>query len=249
MNYRTKQFACLFAVGVLLAGLAPARADFIIDDFSAPAVLVVPVIALLNPDPTIVQTPGAAILGGERDILLDVIGTPTPGSFIGEIGAGEFRFYGASPGTAATIQYDGSDADILGPPAVLVNSKGLGGVDLTAHGDRFALDFLSLDGGGSQFTEIWITVYSPGPTADLLVELIPDSAVPSTYTSPPFASWIVTADPANVTAIEFSLNPIGIADVDFKLDTISIVPEPSTMVLCALGLACSMGYVCRRRRK
>lgn len=248
MNYRAKLLTCLFAVCPILAGLVPARAEFIIDDFSAPAAVQVPVIALLNPDPTLIENVDAGILGGERDLLLDVIGAPKFSSFIGETGAGSFVYRGGSPGTAATLQYDGVDADVVGPPAALVNSHGLGGIDLTVYGDRFALDFLSLDGGNSQFTEIWITVFSPGGVSDLLVDLIPDSAVPFTYTSAPFLGWVVNADPTNVTALDFGLNPIGIADVDFELDKISIVPEPSAIVLCGMGLVCLLGCAWRRRK-
>lgn len=244
MNQPARQFECLLALGLVFAGAISARAEYIIDDFRAPANTVVRVITFVNPDRSVVETPDAGILGGERDVLLDVIGTPGLTSFIGEIGDGSFVFGGASPGTAATIQYDGVDAD---PADALANASGLGPVDLTVHGDRFSLDFLSLDGGGSQFTEIWMTVYSGG-ASDLLVDLIPDNAGPSTYTSPPFADWVATADPANVTALEFSMNPIGINDVDFELDTIRIVPEPSTLALCVLGLACTLACVWRRRK-
>lgn len=244
MSCYAKHVGCLLAVCLVLSGLVPARAEYIIDNFSAPVAVVVPVIALLDADPTIVETPDPGILGGERDILLDVIGTPGLSSFIGEIGDGSFIYGGSSPGTAASIQYDGLDVD---PPGELVNSGGLGGMDLTLYGDRFALDFLRIDGGDSQFTEIWITVYS-GIYSDLLVELIPDSPGPSTYTSPPLAAWVTNADPTNVTAIEFGLNSIGIADVDFELDAIRVVPEPSTLVLCGLGLVCLLAYA-RRRRK
>ncbi len=245
MNQLARQFGCLLALGLVFAASTSARAEYIIDDFSAPVDTVVRVIAWAHPDLSVVETPDAGILGGERDILLDVIGTPGFSSFIGEIGAGSFISGCTSPGTAATIQYDGVDAD---PADALTNSEGLGPVDLTVHGDRFALDFLSLDGGGSQFTEIWITVFSPGGFSDLLVDLIPDSAGPSTYVSPAFGDWVTNADPTNVAAVEFSMNPIGIDDVDFELDTISIVPEPSTLALCVLGLACALGCVWRRRK-
>ncbi|MHC4179047.1 MAG: hypothetical protein ACYSWU_16155, partial [Planctomycetota bacterium] len=111
MSCLRKQIGCIVAACLIVCGLAPARADFIIDDFDAPnlANLEILVIDFLDPDPTIVQTPDVGILGGERDILLDVIGTPTPTSFVGEIGDGSFVFGGSSPGTAATIQYDGDD--------------------------------------------------------------------------------------------------------------------------------------------
>jgi hypothetical protein len=246
MNYFTKPLTCLLVLCLTLLGVVPASAEFIIDDFSAPADAEVRVIRFLHPDPSLVKTADAGILGGERDVLLDVVGVPRPISFVGEIGGGTFVFGGASPGTVATIQYDGLDADIVGPPAALVNANGLGGIDLTAYGDRFALSFLSIDGGGAQTTGIEMRVYSPGGAWSAGVGLIPDSGGPFTYTSTPFAAWVL--DPTNVSAIEFRLNAFGAADVDFELDKISIVPEPSAMALCAAGLGCLLACAWRRRK-
>jgi hypothetical protein len=248
MDHLTKPLTCIVVLCLMLLGVVPASAEFIIDDFSAPANPAIRVISLLDPDPSLVKTTDAGILGGERDVLLDVAGVPRATTFIGEIGGGTFVFGGASPGTAATIQYDGPDADVVGPPAALVNADGLGGIDLTAYGDRFALSFLGIDGGGAQTTGISITVHSPGGTSSTLVDTIPDSAGPSVYTSLPFASWVLAADPTNVSAVEFRLNWAGVADVDFELDKISIVPEPSAIALCAAGLACLLAYVWRRRK-
>ena len=161
----------------LFAFSLSARADFIVDDFSAPDPRIVPVVILLDPDPTLVETPDPGIGGGERDILVDVLGTPTPSSFIGEIGNGSFLFGSSSPGTTATIQYDGVDVDILGPPAQLVNSEGLGGVDLTFGNTLFGvgLDFLSLDGVPLQTTSVEIEVHSSTSTSTF-VGAIPDAA-------------------------------------------------------------------------
>ena len=248
MNHFTKPLTCLLVLYLMLFGVAPASAEFIIDDFSAPVPPAVRVISLLDLDPSLVKTADLGILGGERDVLLDVVGVPRWTSFVGEIGAGTFVFGGSSPGTAATIQYDGPDADIVGPPAALINAQALGGVDLTVYGDKFALRFLGIDGGDAQVTGISITVHSPGGFSSTLLDVIPDSAGPSTYTSLPFAAWVITADPTNVSAIEFGLNPFGAADVDFELDKISIVPEPSAMALCAAGLACLLACAWRRRR-
>lgn len=249
MNYRTKQFACLFAVCLILFGWVPARAEYIIDDFSAPDPAIVKGITLLgDPDPSVVETPepplpGTPILGGERDMLLNVIGVARPTSFVGEIGSGSFVFGGSSPGTAATIQYDGDDP---GDPPPLFNSEDLGGVDLTVHGDTFALEFLSIDGGQSQWTKIEIEVHSSTSTA-LFTGTIDDSAGPTTYPAP-FAAFSNLGVFSDVTSIEFRINPSGAQDVDFELDTISIVPEPSAMALSALGLACLLGFAWRRRK-
>ena len=246
MNHLTKRFTCLSAVCVILAGLAPARAEYIIDDFSEPGKVEVRVISWKHLDPTLVETPDPGVLGEERDILLDVIGVSRLTSFVGEIGDGTFLFNSSSPGTAATIQYDGDDDDPDGPPAALTNFEGLGGLDLTVYGPAFELEFLSIDGGQSQSSEIEIEVHSSTSTA-LFTGTIDDSAGPTTYPVP-FAAFSDLGVFNDVTSIEFRINPGGAQDVDFELDTISIVPEPSAMALSALGLACLLGFAWRRRK-
>jgi hypothetical protein len=242
MNHFTKPLTCFLVLCLMLFGVVPARAEFIIDDFSAPDNAVVRVINLLHADPSLVKTADPGILGGERDVLLDVMGVARQTSFVGEIGAGTFVFGGSSPGTAATMQYDGLDAD--GLPAALVNAQGLGGVDLTPYGNRFALSFLGIDGGGAQTTGILITVHAAGGGSESIWQWIADSAGPSTFTSGAFPHWALS----NVSAIEFRINSLGAADVDFELDKISIVPEPSAMALCAAGLACLLACAWRRRK-
>jgi len=253
MNHLTKRVACLLAVCLIFCVSVPARAEYIIDDFGAPdaANLEVRVIRWNDPDPSLVQTPSppmpdTPILGGERDILLDVIGVSRLTSFVGGIGDGTFLFNSSSPGTAATIQYDGDDDDPDGPPAALTNFEGLGGLDLTLYGPAFELEFLSIDGGQAQSSDIEIEVHSSTSTA-LFLGTIDDSAGPTTYPAP-FAAFSNLGVFSDVTSIEFRINPGGAHDVDFELDTISIVPEPSAMALSALGLACLLGFAWRRRK-
>ena len=96
-------------------------------------------------------TSGGDILGGEREMLMEVVGSPTIFSGSGEVGlpAGTLQFgtFGEAP-VKITLQYDGSDAgdsESLG----LVDAMGLADVDLTDGGSNWALamDFVSLDAG------------------------------------------------------------------------------------------------------
>lgn len=72
--------------------------------------LIVPVIDLNDPNPTLVETSDPGILGTQRDILLEVLGVSRLSSFVAEIGEESFIYGGWSPAKAATIQSDGPGA-------------------------------------------------------------------------------------------------------------------------------------------
>lgn len=221
-------------VGVLaIAAAAPAGADLIVDDFGEVA-LATQVISLLNADPTLASVADPGILGGERDLLLDVMGAAGPVSYSGSVGQGTLAFNSSQPGTAATLQYDGIDADIFGPPAALVNSEGLAGYDFTASGSGLYLDFLSIDGGQAQTTGVQIEVHN-GAATSVFAGTIADAGAPFRYTVP-FAAFSDPTVFTNVTSLTLQINPSGATDVDFVLDQVG-VPEPGTLAFLGLGLA------------
>jgi len=215
-----------------------------LDDFADPTPQAVVVIDAIHPNPTLIETPSFSVLGGERDVLLTVSGTVSPVSFSGTIGDGQFLFGSATglSATAATIQYDGADTDVWGPPASLVNSERLGNVDLTAMGSGFVLDFQSIDGGNRSDTDIEIEVHSNALSA-AFAGVIPDSAVPFTY-AVDFASFVGDDVFTAATSITVRLNPNGVPDVDFVLSRID-VPEPVAAALLAIGAV----VLLRRRRR
>ncbi len=232
------------ALGVIISVVlvSAVHGAVVIDDFSDPGSSVVVAIGLTSPDPTLVKSTGAGILGGERDVLLDVAGAADLDSFIGTIGAGKLSFNSNSPGTVLTLQYDGMDSDIVGPPAGLVNAEGLGGVDLLAMGSYLYLNFGRIDGGGPQTTGLSIVV-SDGMNTSVYSGLIPDSAVPMTYQAL-FSAFSNPSVLSAATSIELVLNPQAVEDVDFVLTEIG-VPEPATLGLLGLG---SLILIGRRRR-
>ncbi len=244
MSRFAKQCALVVVGCLMLVGTSAVHAEFIIDDFAAPGAATVPVIGLLDASPYHLETGSAAILGGERDLLLEVMGTPSPSSFIGEIGGGSLKFSSSSPGTMLALQYDGVDTDTAGPPAALVNAQGLGGVDLTAMGSAISLMFGEVDGGSSQTTDISIEVRSSTGTSTL-AGTIADSAGATKYMAP-FASFSDPSVFADVTAVEVLINAGGAKNVDLTLDAI-VVPEPSALLLLASGLIALLGYAWRRR--
>lgn len=254
--------AIFCALAVLLPGSSGLGA-LVIDDFAAPEPVRVPIIAWVDPDPTLIETGDPGILGGERDLLLDVIGTAAPSSLIGEVGGGRLRFGGLCPGTTATLQYDGVDCDepgnpdpLAGWPAALICSEQLGGMDLTAYGHSFGLELAYIDGGLRQVTDLEVEVHSAYGGGLLAVE-IPDSAVPL-EAHLPFSRFRDLADPGlpadpdvftAATSIQYRFNPGGDEDVDFELDQLIVAtPEPSTLVMWSIGLlTLALGHCCRRR--
>lgn len=226
---------------IVLFMVSAARGNLIIDGFSAPATQEACLISLLDLDPTVMETTDAGIIGGERDVCIDVVGTPSLVSFTGAIGAGEFIFNSGMPGTAAILQYDGVDTDTAGPPSELVHSEDLGGIDMASLGSFIYLDFLSIEGGLSQTTDIEIEVHNDLEVATY-TGLIPDSAVALSY-EVNFTDFSNPSVFSNVTSIEMRINPAGAAHVDFVLDEIG-VPEPATIALLGLG---SLGLLGRRR--
>jgi hypothetical protein len=147
-----------------------------------------------------------------------------------------YLFGSAGAGASATLQYDGVDADILGPPAQLVNAEGLGGIDLIAATNTgFLFEFLSVDGGAATTLGLDMAATSTTGSASFSGG-IPESAGPSSFFVP-FASFntVGTFSFAELTSLEVTFNPTAVHDVDFELDAIRVVPEPLSVLFLLFG--------------
>jgi hypothetical protein len=238
----------LLACVIIAAVSSASAATVLIDDFSQPNPAAFYVVSALNPDPFLHKTTGAGILGGQRDLLIDVQGTPGLTTAVGSIGGGNFDFGSAGPVTAF-LQYDGTDLDVVGPPAALTDGGALG-ADLTGGGtnNQLRFSFTSVDGGIIvNPLSVAVNLSGPGGTASF-TGTIPESVSPQAY-SIPFASFATTGSFSfgTVSSLLIALNPVPAAsNVDFQLTRIETVPEPGTLVLCALGL---VGLFAWRRRR
>jgi len=209
----------------VVEGQVLASQALVVDDFSSTQQEWV--IAAANPDPTHLEASGS-MLGGERDLLVDVLGQPQLISSNGSVGddGGDtvLLFASSAPGTLVTLQYDGADADTAGPPAALVNSEGLS-ADLTANGGagfRFDFDFLQI-GGGVDEIEAEIRLTSAGGGTATYNGSISENLGEFDYLVP-YAAFTTAGGFtfADVTSIEIDLNTTGVEAVDYQLDNITI---------------------------
>ncbi len=242
------------AMGLQLGGQIGNAAPIVIDDFSTPDPAPFFLVGFTHLNDLLVEQPGLSeAVGGERDILIEVLGTLNIQSAQLLTGTDRSLFSqgvmqvatAREPATTVTLQYDGTDDD----GNALLNSRLLN-LDLTDGGtnDRLEIEFLTVDAPASLGLDFVITLTSPGGTA-VLAELIPESGLPAVHVSP-FAAF--AADPgfsfSDVDSMEFSFNGSGVADVDFVIDRIRAVPEPSTLTLILAGLG-GLGACIWRRNK
>ncbi len=190
-------------------------------------------------------------LGGERDTLVQVLGTPTPQSAQFLLGVDAVSFpsgvfhvaTAGSPATVATLQYDGDDVD----GDTLTNAQLL---DIALpNGGAFEIDFVTIDSPGSPAgLKVDIQLTSIGGGTASFSDFAPETAVASTF-SAPFASFLKSPefDPAHVSSVSFVFNQAALADADFTIDNLRAVPEPGTFGLATLAILAAVSW--RRRRQ
>ena len=242
-------FVPVVVVTSVLAFAASAPA-IVIDDFTNPNLPDTYIIwpGVYDPDPYVIQSTVAGVVGGERDFLIDVADPAVPLGATGVIGTGSYSFASGRNGAMAVLQYDGEDVD---PAQSLVNSTGLD-EDLTDGGDSTGIRFYfaSIDGAAEPALDIsiYLTSSGGGGSDATLSDLIPESPAGATEYFVSFADFTTSTgfQFEQVTSIEVTFNSRMIYDVDFELDLIETdVPEPTTLALLPIGLlACS-----RRRRR
>ncbi len=202
-----------------------------IDNFSDPTPATVFFINALNPDPFFRQDAGAGIIGGQRDLLVDVLGPANPISangFVGTIAVnnGVFNLGTATngPGSQVTMQYDGLDVD----SAALNNAMGLTS-DLTANGNNgIRLDFHFLQVGTGTTMDLQIGATGPGGSASFSGLITQNPGGFSVFV--PFSSFSTagTFSFADVSSLTFKFNTAGVQDVDFEIDQIVAAQQRNT---------------------
>jgi len=222
-----------------------------------------------------VNTGGTDILGGNRDIGVNVLTTGEEGADGASVRVSSNKLtFSADAGVTAQgiIQWDGADANTAigtDPDNYLnVDIDGLGGIDITEGGVNtvFQLETFFSDLGFTFTVQIW-DMTGASVTAFLASSEV-DSTTPvtsflglNTWSSCNDAGTIsltcldssnlITTDGVDLTqvgAIEFVISPFGSqAAIDLKLGSITAVPEPSTIALLGLGLFAA-GFTARKKQ-
>ncbi len=276
MSYRHIALRCvlIFAVAWLLTVVVPTvfAGTIVIDDFESPRPEGEVHFLPKSTDPTtslLVKHTDTDdhILGGERDMLIKVLGPSGPLSAAAIIGqepevhkAGVLQIAtcGKSP-TEVRLQYNGTDDPDWGDPILekLNSAKSLS-VDLTDGGtnDRFVLRFISSDGvhpkglkigvqvTGTDQHEAAVTLKYWGYVADSKRKF----EIKFTEFEPQGSAVF-----GNVNSLMFLFNTdaagLSMPNVDFVIDGIDVVPEPSVLVLLGCMVVGFAVYGYRRRRR
>jgi len=260
----------LFASAVFVLALPVRGESLVIDDFESPSPA--EVFALAGPGPVLpsemlMQHNVSGVLGGQRDVLVEVLSGPQSISVAGlvgydadfEVGNIQLAAFG-NPGTRLSLQYDGADGAI-NPDTTdgLQNARAMN-VDLTGGGTStgLLLRFLSVDPAQIEGLPVSIVATSPNNTlgGQLVYEgFVPESAGGMDHVIP-FADFSVEAAPGDpipsfsqIDSLTFVFNGEGVPNVDYRLDLIKAVPEPPALIALWAG-ACALAFFgwCRRKR-
>ena len=214
----------------------------LVDNFSDPNPASFYFISAFNTNPTLLvlpttppDPPSAGILGGYRDVLVQVLGTASANSAAGYVGTngalGTFDLATATsaPGTEVTLQYSGSNTDTLSG-GNLTNAMALDAdLDQRRHEPgfearlRFPPAAYVLDGRRN--------LSPPRPATKSSPAIFRPMSAPAAFSYfAPFSSFVPTSgtpDLTHVTSVKIVMNSAGTPDVDLELNSIEAAPQLS----------------------
>jgi len=214
-----------------------------------------------------------SIIGGYRDMLVEVISTTTTAATYASssmtVDNGTLSFNNDTGVTGrGTLQWDGQDNS-----SDLDTAVGLGGIDFLSLGDSFAFDVLSADAGfdfsiglydgqgnsvvfdlaaneGAHPASIAFSFFSNAHSTGLCNAgsgfTTPDGDVINSIVC---GGTIGEFDITDINAMEVVFNTNdGVVDIDLSITSITAVPEPSSLALIGLGLMAT-GFASKRKSK
>ena len=180
-----------------------------------------------------------AILGGERDLYVDLVADPFLNDSEIKVAGGVLSFNNGSGTTATgTVTWDGIDGSNV------VDTDGLGGYDLTDAGinSGFVFDVIASDAGFDFQIKLW-DMADNLTVADFVSTGIAGKRTIS-FDDAVFAGFDFT----DLGAMQLVIDQDGTStSIDLTLDGVATVSEPGTIALFGLGLA-GLGLVRRRRQ-
>ncbi len=229
-----------------------------IDDFSQPTTAQFFLVPPGNNSSTELSQVSSGAIGGQRDLLLHVVGQAAINSATGLVGhdasfpapmnALQVGTNGIAP-TVVTLQYSGLNNQ--NTSASLVNTHalgGTGGMDITGAGsnDRFRLLFFSSDAQPTTGLDVAITVTGSGGSSTATSTI--QNSTASFNLDVPFAQFIGNAALNHVDSISVTFNGAKLTpNIDFEIGGIIAVPEPASCLTIAIG-GVLIGAASLRRR-
>ncbi len=189
----------------------------VVDSFADPDPADIWAISSFSPNPAEFTHTGS-MLGGERELTIEVLGVPSPISASGSVGTGvlDFATGVSAPGSKAVLTYDGALATPLSQ-------------DLTGGGVNTALRLdMTMLQVGALGTDMDVTIHMVGPGGSAtFTSMLPESPSDESHYIP-FADFVLlgTFSFEEVTSIQISFNSVGVPDVDFTLDAIVVMQGP-----------------------
>ena len=236
-----------------------AAGPIMIDNFTFPGeALILDPLKTMNPSKVATHTSGI-ILGGQGDVLVNVVGQSTKTSTVNYLGtetvqalnAIQIGTNGLAP-SVTTLQYSGSNN--LNTKTSLVNNHNLGGgagIDLTGGGtnDRFKIVFISSDAQPSTGLDISVTVTSSNGLFSSTAAATAQNQLTTFAVNIPFSSLLGNAVLSQIDSVVFVFNGVKkTPQIDFEISQILAVPEPTGQLL--LATAClALGLLARRARR
>lgn len=230
-----------FLAAIFLVSATNLRAELIIDQFDSPTDGQSVKVTQRSPTAADTSTADTAI-GGYRDLYLHrVAGQPIYLDVFSDPGAGMYFSEGTGE-AVAIVTWDGEDSFNTRSYSLHANLTGGGE-------DAFSLKVDALDGTGINVSMVLYTGDGNHSSATLpkLITAAGEISIP--FTDFTIAGSGGAATLSNVNAIELKLDGTGHAGSDIAITSLkTAVPEPSTLVLLAMGAVALVG-VGRKWRK